>query len=146
MGYLDVVTYHEATETFKIIDIKTSTKGWNDYTKKDESKQFQLILYKQYFADQFNIPVENIEVEFFIVKRKIWEDSEFPIKRIQIFQPPSGKNKTGKALKAVDNFINEAFDSNGMKEKDYKPNGSKWNCTFCPYLGDNKLCSEGVHS
>ena len=46
MGYLDVVTYHEATETFKIIDIKTSTSGWNDYAKKDENKQFQLLLYK----------------------------------------------------------------------------------------------------
>ena len=30
MGYLDVVLYHEdLTNTFKIIDIKTSTKGWN---------------------------------------------------------------------------------------------------------------------
>ena len=27
MGYLDVVTYHEPTNTFKIIDIKTSTRG-----------------------------------------------------------------------------------------------------------------------
>jgi RecB family exonuclease len=44
MGYLDVVLYHEPSNTFKIIDIKTSTKGWNKYTKKDESKQFQLVL------------------------------------------------------------------------------------------------------
>ena len=35
MGYLDVVTYNERTDTFKIIDIKTSTKGWNSYAKKD---------------------------------------------------------------------------------------------------------------
>lgn len=27
-GYLDVVLYHEPTNTFKIIDIKTSTSGW----------------------------------------------------------------------------------------------------------------------
>ena len=49
MGYLDVVMYHEPTNTFKIIDIKTSTKGWNKWNKKDESKQFQLILYKYSF-------------------------------------------------------------------------------------------------
>ena len=45
MGYLDVVTYHEETETFKIIDIKTSTKGWNDYAKKvkEDKKEFLVI-------------------------------------------------------------------------------------------------------
>ncbi len=68
-GYLDLVLYHEPTNTFKIIDIKTSTRGWNDKNKKDEIKQFQLILYKQYFSQIFNVPVDNIEIEFFIVKR-----------------------------------------------------------------------------
>ena len=28
LGYLDVVMYHEPTNTFKIIDLKTSTRGW----------------------------------------------------------------------------------------------------------------------
>ncbi len=51
MGYLDVVTYHEETDTFKIIDIKTSTKGWNSYDKKNEDKHFQLILYKKFFSE-----------------------------------------------------------------------------------------------
>ena len=49
MGYLDVVTYNERTDTFKIIDIKTSTKGWNKFAKADEDTQFQLFLYKQVF-------------------------------------------------------------------------------------------------
>ena len=40
-GYLDIVTYNERTDTFKIIDIKTSTKGWNKFAKADENKQFQ---------------------------------------------------------------------------------------------------------
>ena len=71
MGYLDVVTYHEATETFKIIDIKTSTKGWSDYAKKDEDKQYQLLLYKQFFSEQYGIPLDKIEIEFFILKRKV---------------------------------------------------------------------------
>ena len=38
-GFLDVVLYNENTNKFKIIDIKTSTKGWNDLNKKDELKQ-----------------------------------------------------------------------------------------------------------
>jgi hypothetical protein len=66
-GYLDVVLYHEPTNSFKILDIKTSTKGWSDYEKKDETKQFQLILYKHFFAKQFGVEVDKINIEFFIV-------------------------------------------------------------------------------
>ena len=51
-GFLDVVMYHEPTNTFKIIDIKTSTRGWREKEKKDENKQFQLILYKHFFSEQ----------------------------------------------------------------------------------------------
>ena len=93
MGYLDVVFYHEGTNTFKIIDIKTSTKGWNDYAKKDEEKQFQLILYKKFFSEQFGIPEKNIDIEFFIVRRKVYTDGDYPQKPIQEFKPPSGKIK-----------------------------------------------------
>ena len=51
MGYLDVVLYHEDTEKFVIIDIKTSTKGWGPRERKDKSKQYQLVLYKKFFAE-----------------------------------------------------------------------------------------------
>ena len=44
-GYLDLVFYHERSNKIKIIDIKTSTKGWNKWQKKDDSKQAQLLLY-----------------------------------------------------------------------------------------------------
>ena len=143
-GYLDVVMYHEPTNTFKIIDIKTSTSGWNDMTKKDENKQFQLILYKKFFSEQFNVPLDNIEIEFFIVKRKVYDHPEYTIPRIQTFTPSSGKVKLGKATKALNEFIEEAFDKNGYKEKEYKTNSSKWNCSFCPFL-NTEHCSEGVN-
>ena len=69
-GYLDVVTYNERTDTFKIIDIKTSTKGWNKFAKTDENKQFQLLLYKKFFSEQYNIPLDKIDIEFFYSKKK----------------------------------------------------------------------------
>lgn len=141
MGYLDVVMYHEPTNTFKIIDIKTSTRGWSDKVKKDEDKQFQLILYKQFFADQFNIPLENISIEFFIVKRKVYEHPDYVIPRIQTFTPPSGKIKLNKANKALGEFITDAFDRGGYKDKQYKPTPSKWDCTFCPFNDSPELCN-----
>ena len=151
MGYLDVVTYHEATETFKIIDIKTSTKGWNDYAKKDEDKQYQLLLYKQYFSEQYGIPLDKIEIEFMILKRKVLDiDDEnimspYQAYRVQQFTPPSGKIKLGRAKSAISDFINECFTSNGgIKEKTYPKTPSKWTCNFCPYKEEKELCGEGI--
>ena len=142
MGYLDVVMYHEPTNTFKIIDIKTSTKGWNHYAKKDESKQFQLILYKYFFSKQYNIPIEDIDIEYFIVRRKVYLDGEYPQKRIQLFEPASGKVKLNKATKNLNEFINKAFNLDGsFKDTIFGANPSKWNCTFCPYKDKKELCN-----
>lgn len=92
-GFLDVVLYDEKYDTFKIIDIKTSTKGWNKKDKNNEDKQFQLLLYKQFFSEQYGIPLSNIDIEFFIVKRKVldWDDekimSPHQAYRVQTFTP-----------------------------------------------------------
>ena len=152
MGYLDVVTYHEPTNTFKIIDIKTSTRGWRDQDKKNEDKQFQLLLYKKFFSEQYNVPLDNIEIEFFIVKRKIldWDDeklrSPHQAYRVQTFTPPSGKIKINRAKNAINDFINECFNSSGeIKDIDYPKSPSKWNCNFCPYSKDKELCGAGEH-
>ncbi len=117
----------------------------DDKTKKDELKQFQLILYKKYFAQQFNIPIDDIDVEFFIVKRKIWEQSDFPISRIQEFKPASGKVKLNKAYNAINEFIGEAFKADGTHNTtNHQPNPSAHNCRFCPFKDNKELCDKGL--
>ena len=150
-GFLDVVLYNEKYNIFKIIDIKTSTRGWKERDKKNEDKQYQLLLYKQFFSEQYGIPLKDIEIEFFIVKRKVlsFDDenimSPHQAYRVQTFSPPSGKIKLGRAKKAIDNFIKECFVSSGeIKEIEYPKSPSKWNCGFCPFKEDQKLCGEGV--
>jgi hypothetical protein len=131
-GFLDVVVYNEDTNTFQILDIKTSKSGWFDKQKKDELKQFQLILYKKFFSEQYGVPVENIDVEFFIVKRKLYESEDFVIRRVQQFKPPSGKIKLNKASQTLSKFITEAFDKDGYKDVDHQPTPNG-NCNFCPF-------------
>ena len=138
-GYLDVVMYHEPTDTIKIIDIKTSTNSWGDKQKKDENKQFQLILYKKFISEIFNHPIDKIEVEFFIVKRKLFESEDFVIRRIQTFSPPSGKVKLNKATQSIDAFINEAFNLTGYKKVEHTPTVND-NCKWCPFYKVS-LCS-----
>tara|TARA_B110000971_G_scaffold35855_1_gene34118 strand:+ start:1089 stop:2072 length:984 start_codon:yes stop_codon:yes gene_type:complete len=143
VGYLDIVLYHEGTNTIKIIDIKTSTRGWGDKDKKDEMKQTQLILYKKLFADQYNFPVDNIEIEFFITRRKIFEEGDYPQKRIQEFIPASGKTKMNKAGQLLGEFLTEAFNNDGgYKPTDFEKRPSKHNCNFCPYKDNSNLCDK----
>lgn len=132
-GFLDVVMYHEPTKTFKIIDIKTSTGGWGKEAKKEENKQFQLILYKKFFSETFNIPLDQIKIEFFIVKRKVYDHPDYHISRIQQFVPASGKVKLNKVDKALNKFITEAFTvNNEYSDRQHQPKVSK-KCGWCPF-------------
>ena len=70
IGFLDVVLFDKVNQKYKIIDLKTSTRGWNKWQKADESKTHQLLLYKVFYAKEFNVPLDKIEVEFIILKRK----------------------------------------------------------------------------
>jgi len=138
-GFIDAVLYHEPTNTIYIIDFKTSTWGWTDKDKKNENKQYQILLYKKYFADHFNFPLENIEAEFFIVKRKLRESEDFVIKRIQKYKPASGKIKVKKAEDSMMKFIEEVFDQNGYKQVEHQPTIND-NCKWCPFYKVH-LCS-----
>ena len=145
-GYIDIVLYDEQDDKYIIFDIKTSTSGWSAYAKKDDKKLAQLLLYKEFLARQFNIDVEKVDVKYFIVKRKVPANPEFPAmgKRVQEFVPPSGKIKRGQATTALTKFIDDAFDKHGQyidKEYDKKP--SKSNCMFCEYKG-TEHCHAGV--
>ena len=146
MGYLDIVLYNENTNNFTIIDLKTSTRGWKDKEKKNEEKQYQILLYKEFFSKQYNIPTQNIEVEFLILKRKLYENLDFAQKRIQSFRPAAGKIKLSRANKAINEFINECFTTTGeYKERSFDKNPSKYNCGFCVYKDDTELCGAGAY-
>jgi hypothetical protein len=139
--------YHEPTNTFTIYDIKTSSRGWGDKEKKDEIKQFQVLFYKSFFSEQFGVPEDNIEVQFFILKRKLWEASDFPQKRIQEFIPAQGKIKLKKAKVALEAFIESVFNLDGTyKSTEHIATPSKSNCMYCPYKTKKELCDKATLS
>ena len=116
VGYLDIVILDEFTNTLKIYDIKTSTMGWNKWMKKDENKTQQLLLYKQFYSKQYNHPIDKIEVEYFIVKRKLYENLDFPQKRVQKFSPASGTVSMNKVARRLDSFLDGAFTESGERK------------------------------
>jgi hypothetical protein len=142
-GFIDFVLYDEELDKVYIYDIKTSTRGWSDYEKKDDNKIAQILLYKEYFSKQFGFDVEKIEVEYFIVKRKIWEQSEYPTPRTQSFKPASGKNKRKQAVENFQSFIKDCFDEGGKPQlKSYLKNVGESSCKWCPYKDSPELCDK----
>tara|TARA_B100001121_G_scaffold301867_1_gene313526 strand:- start:2245 stop:3102 length:858 start_codon:yes stop_codon:yes gene_type:complete len=144
VGYLDVVLRHKPTDTITIIDIKTSTRGWNKWMKADKNKTQQLLLYKQFYSKQYGTPIENIDVEYFIVKRKLWENTDFPQKRVQKFVPASGTVSMNKVNNGLNLFLENAFDDKGEYRTDkIFALPSKKSCRFCEFK-NTEYCSYGV--
>ena len=137
-GLIDLVFYHPVNDTWTIMDIKTSTAGWKDKQKKNPNLTAQVILYKEFVAKQFGIDKEKINVEFFIVKRRVPKDAEYASmqRRVQEFRPNDGPRKTKQVLEQMNKFISDVVDENGEYiDKDYKCNNPFGKCENCsPFL------------
>jgi hypothetical protein len=141
-GSIDFVIYEKAVDKYTIYDIKTSTKGWSDYEKKDQTKINQILLYKRFYSKALNIPEDKIDVKFFIVKRKVFVNPDFPTYRVQEFIPANGKKKVQDAFDDLSNFIKECFtpEAKYKTDREYKKNTSS--CKFCPYTNKPELCNK----
>ena len=134
-GYMDVVLHNSVTGRIKIIDIKTATMGWNKYMKADKIKTNQLLLYKYFFSKEREIPIDKIDVEYLILKRKLYENFDYPQKRLQTFSPASGKPSINRVMRRLQEFIDECFDDEGtVINKDYEKCEKHKKCRLCKDL------------
>jgi hypothetical protein len=141
--HLDLVFYDSDSKEYTILDLKTSTRGWNDQKKKDKSTINQLVLYKKHFCEKFNIDPDKVKIEYFIMRQKIDPDSLWPIKRISQFSPASGKVTMSKLTKEFQEFLNECFDPTGQYINKSHPalaGANYYNCRFCEYDDREDLC------
>jgi hypothetical protein len=141
-GSIDFIIYDKILKKYTIYDIKTSTKGWTDYEKKDQTKINQILLYKRFYSKVMNVSEESIDVMFFIVKRKVFNHPDFPTYRIQEFVPSNGKRKVQEAINDFSNFIRECFtpEAKYNTERLYAKNTNS--CKFCPYNDKPELCNK----
>ena len=133
-GLIDLVFYNKTLDEWTIIDIKTSTSGWRDNQKKNPNLTAQVILYKEFFAKQFGIDKDKINVEYFIVKRRVPAEADFAImqRRVQEFRPNAGPRKTKQVLTQMNKMISETVDGNGkFIDKEYQCNSPLGKCSEC---------------
>jgi hypothetical protein len=143
-GKLDLVFYNVTEQKVIIWDIKTSTRGWSKYDKENKLKTSQMVLYKRYYSEQYQVPIDSIECKYFILKRKIPDDPLYPAmkSRIQIFEPTTGKTTINKVVKQLQEFIEDCFEGNIYKMKEYKKNPSDKTCKYCPFNDKPELCDK----
>jgi hypothetical protein len=143
-GKLDLVFYDEDLQKITIWDIKTSTRGWGKWDKENKIKMAQMVLYKKYFAEQYNVPVDSIDCKYFIVKRKVPKDPKYPAmaSRIQTYEPSSGKTTMNRVSKHLHEFINYSFKYYTYHMNEYTKNPSDKNCRWCPFKDKPELCDK----
>lgn len=138
IAFIDLVLKDKETGKYKIYDFKTAAVGWNNYMKEDEAKYSQILLYKAFYSKKFNVNLSDIEVEFFILKRKLYENVSFPQSRIQTFTPTHTQSAISDALGGFIKFVQECFTPNGEYNKEAKypkiPGKAKKNCKYCAHF------------
>ena len=133
-GLVDLVFYHPNTDSWTIMDIKTSTAGWRDKQKKNPNLTAQVVLYKEFFSRQFDIPKDKIDVQFFIVKRRVPAEADFASmqRRVQEFSPNAGPRKTKQIMNSMNNFIKDVLDKDGKYiDKNYPCSSPFGKCNDC---------------
>ena len=143
-GSIDFIIYDKILEKYTIYDIKTSTKGWTDYEKKDQTKLNQILLYKRFYSKVMNVPEDKVDVMFFIVKRKVFSHPDYPTYRIQEFIPANGKRKVQEAIDDLSTFIRECFTPQAKYKTERLYLKNLDSCKFCPYTNKPDLCDKKV--
>jgi len=145
-GFLDMVFRNVVTDRILILDLKTSTRGWGATDKANKIKASQLVLYKSYFAKQYGYDEEKIDIQYFIVRRKLIEGFAYPQKRVQLFTPASGKPTRNKLAKEIESFVAAGFNADGSYKEDgtFPAIGGKnySNCKYCEFSKLENFCTK----
>jgi hypothetical protein len=144
IGYIDILLKDKMTGDVIIVDLKTSTNGWNDYQKSDKVKTSQMLLYKQFYSDNQSVPFDKIKVEYQILKRKLFETNGYENPRISKFVPANGKPSVKSTLASFTDFVKTVHDEMGNRRTDieYPVNKGK-QCDWCEFK-ERKICSAWI--
>ena len=117
-GFIDLVIKTDDGK-YHIVDWKTCSWGWRSQKKSDPMIVYQLSLYKKFFADKHNIPLDKIETHFALLKRTAKKEN------VEIFKVSNKNRRINNALQALENAIMN------IKAKNFVKN--KLSCRYCEF-------------
>lgn len=145
-GYIDLVLYDTQNDRYLVIDIKTSSSGWYKSKMEDTTTTSQVLLYKHFLSKEHNIPLDKIDVKYFIVKRDPLgnEWTKGPIGYVQQFNPETDLLTVDVAMKKATDFVDSCFNEDGEYRLDVEYPALKGlkgsNCKFCDFKNREDLC------
>ena len=126
------------------------TKIISQWEKGDKTKHNQLYLYKQYYSELFKVPLNKINIEFYIVKRKVLDFDDENLKsphqayRVQNFKPVDNKKRLKDANKDFVSFIKECYTDTGNPiDKEFEKKIDK-PCDWCDFGKNKDLCGASL--
>lgn len=130
-GFIDGVIKSKGKrgeDLYWIIDWKTSTRGWFREQKQDETKKYQLALYKNYWCQKNpHVDPKNVRCAFIILKRNARQGQH-----CEFFPVSLGEVPIKKSLKVVNNMITSVKRGIAIKNRD--------SCTWCEFK-DTQHCT-----
>jgi hypothetical protein len=120
-GFIDAIV---ATPDGKvhIFDWKTCGWGWDSRKRSDKLVNYQLTLYKHFFAQKADVDVNDIETHFALLKRTAKKN------RVEFFRVTSGPKKTQNALKLMNTALYNIQNKRYIKNRLSCTNG--YGCKF----------------
>ena len=109
-GFIDLVI-KTPDQKYHVIDWKTCSWGWDSKKKTDRIINYQITLYKNFFASKHNIDPKNIETYFALLKRTAKSNN------VEIFRVTSGPKKTDNALNLLNKAVYNISRNNHIKNR-----------------------------
>lgn len=125
-GFIDLVI-KDKDGFYHVIDFKTTDWGWDAEKKSDTKKLYQVILYKKFFCQKYQIDPKLVKTHYVLLKRNPSKNSP----RSELFTISSGEKK-------VENATEWLQDSALSISKKIKMK-NRYACKWCPFK-NTKLC------
>lgn len=123
-GFVDLFIKSPKDNKYHVIDFKTCSWGWDMEKRTDTLASYQLTWYKFFLSKKLNIPLEEIETHFVLLKRTAKSNRVEPIRitsgKIKV------KNSNEFLSKSIQSILKSIFIKNRMS------------CKYCQFYKTDK--------
>jgi len=111
-GFIDLVVYSKKDEKVHLIDWKTCSWGWKREKKSDKILAYQLVFYKHFYAQKYEVDPKDVDCHFVLLKRtaKVGKKAEF-------VRVTAAKKRTTDALNALTKALHNITKENYIKNR-----------------------------
>ena len=111
-GFIDLVVYSKKDEKIHLIDWKTCSWGWRREKKSDTTLAYQLVFYKYFYAEKYEVNPKDVECHFVLLKR-----TAKPGKKVEFVRVTAAKKRTADAMKSLLAALHNITKQNYIKNK-----------------------------